>query len=313
MFAYEKVDFHIHYLTSTYKEYLYKQYGAFPDGFPTPAWDLDNQIKFMSGMNIRYALLGMSSPDFCHHNQAETKVLVERSNDEISELLKGYEGKLGYMAALPLPNISDTLSEIERVLERGAKGFSVCTHADGVYLGQPELDPIIERLNERKAIVAIHPTQPSSVPGNVCGGLPIPAMEFLFDTTRTVVNMSGNNIFQRFPDIKWIVPHAGSFLPVLSDRIQVFFDYYDNKPNIFSDLKHVYYDIAGFVEPKLLEMLLRVAPVDHILYGSDFPHTPAESCKMLAISLESTQKLNHQEKLKIFSENASRIQIMSKE
>jgi len=313
MLAYEKVDFHVHYLTPTYKEYLHKQYGAFPDGFPTPAWDLESQLKFMSEMNIKYALLGMSSPDFCHHNQAETKLLVEKNNDEISELLKGYRDNLGYMAALPLPNIEDTLSEIDRTLQHGAKGFSVCTHADGIYLGQPELDPIIGKLNEKEAIVAIHPAQPSSIPGNVCEGLPIPAMEFLFDTTRTVVNMSKNNIFQRFPKIKWIVPHAGSFLPVLSDRIQVFFDYYDNRPNIFNDLKHVYYDIAGFAEPKLLEMLLRVAPVDHILYGSDFPHTPAESCKILATSLEGTQKLNHQEKLKIFSENASQIQIAGEE
>lgn len=47
-------------------------------------------------------------------------------------------------------------------------------------------------------------------------------MEFLFDTTRTIVNMELKGIFKRFSKIKFIVPHAGAFLPLLVDRLDPF-------------------------------------------------------------------------------------------
>lgn len=126
----------------------------------------------------------------------------------------------------------------------------------------------MEKLNEQQAIVTIHPTEATVIPNEVCEGLPIPAMEFFMDTTRTFVNMSQKKIFQRYPDIKWIVPHAGAFLPILSDRIQAFRELSGNKSSFFDDLKQVYFDVAGFAEPKFLEMLLRVAPAENLLYGS---------------------------------------------
>lgn len=37
----------------------------------------------------------------------------------------------------------------------------------------------------------------------------------------------------------------------------------------------LYFDIAGDPEPVALDMLRMVAPDDHIVFGSDFPHSPA--------------------------------------
>ncbi|BCZ48907.1 hypothetical protein psyc5s11_49740 [Clostridium gelidum] len=35
----------------------------------------------------------------------------------------------------------------------------------------------------------------------------------------------------------------------------------------------------------------------HILYGSDFPHTPVTTCKFLSKALENTEKLTAEEKI----------------
>lgn len=304
---YNKIDFHVHYLTPTYREFLMKHFGAFPEGFPTPDWSIESQLKSMDENNIVYSLLGMSSPYFSSTDDDEIKIAVEKNNNEIAEILKGYEDKLGFLAALPLPNIENSLKEIDRALELGAKGFAVNTHSGDIYLGNQKLDLVMEKLNDKKSIVTIHPTEATAIPKDVCEGLPIPAMEFFMDTTRTFVNMSQKNLFKRYPDIKWIVPHAGAFLSVLSDRVQIFFDGFKNGSNIFDDLKHVYFDIAGFAEPKLLEMLLRVSSIDHLLYGSDYPHTPATSVKLLAQALENTNKLNEQEKELAFHKNALKV------
>ena len=66
--------------------------------------------------------------------------------------------------------------------------------------------------------VLIHPTSP------VCWeqtsfGRPRPMLEFLFDTTRAVVNLVLNGTVARHPDLRLIVPHAGATLPVVADRV----------------------------------------------------------------------------------------------
>jgi hypothetical protein len=44
-------------------------------------------------------------------------------------------------------------------------------------------------------------------------------VEFLFDTTRAVVNLALSGVLDQYPAIRWVVPHAGAALPVLADRV----------------------------------------------------------------------------------------------
>ena len=50
---------------------------------------------------------------------------------------------------------------------------------------------------------------------------PFPIMEFFFDTTRAVDNLILHGIVHRYPNLKFIVPHAGAYLPILSDRFAI--------------------------------------------------------------------------------------------
>jgi len=82
---YNKVDFHVHYLTPTYREFLMKHFGAFQEGFPTPDWSIESQLKLMEENNIVYSLLGISSPYFSSNDAEEIKISVEKT---ITRLLK---------------------------------------------------------------------------------------------------------------------------------------------------------------------------------------------------------------------------------
>lgn len=303
----KKIDFHVHYLTSVYRDFLRKQYGEKPEGFQTPQWDLEKQLQMMEENEIAYALLGLSSPYFSFGDQEQNAKLISENNAEIAGLVRPYEKQLGFLAALPLGDTGRALEEIEAALALGAKGFSFNTHLGGVYLGDPRLDPVMEKLNEKKSIVAIHPTKPAQIPEEACREFPIPAMEFFFDTTRTFVNMSRNHLFERYPDIRFIIPHAGALIPLLAQRIQVFFDKEQDHADLYRDLKHVYFDLAGYCEPMQLGLLLQVAPEEHLLYGSDFPYTKPETVKRNRSALEQTEKLDDHQKKKIFWENGSEL------
>ena len=47
-------------------------------------------------------------------------------------------------------------------------------------------------------------------------------IEFIIETTRTVSDLALTNVFDRFPNIRWIFSHGGGALPVIADRIEMF-------------------------------------------------------------------------------------------
>ena len=88
-------------------------------------------------------------------------------------------------------------------------GVVLLTNYDGVYLGDSSLDPVFADLNRRKAVVFLHPAPPASVENTSFGYMPA-LIEFVFDTTRAVTHLVLSGTLERCPDLRLIVPHAGS-------------------------------------------------------------------------------------------------------
>ena len=183
------------------------------------------------------------------------------------------------------------------------------TNYNGIYLGDRRYDEVMQELDDRAALVILHPTQPAVMVPNVNEELSVPAFEYFVETTRTFTNMVLHDTFDRFPNIKWVIPHAGAFLPILADRFESFalmirFADPDRRADMMEDMAHVYFDVAGFSEQKQLEMLLRNVPDTHLVYGSDTPYTAIEACIGQTEALENTAKLTEEQKVKMFTENA---------
>lgn len=235
---------------------------------------------------------------------------MRRVNEEAAQIVSNYPERLGFLATLPLPYMEDSVLEAIHALDAlSADGIGLLTNSGGVYLGDRRYDNLMKELDQRGTLVAIHPTMPAVSVPNVCEGLSIPAMEFFFETTRTFTNMVMMDTFERFPNIKWIVPHAGAFLSVLADRFESFsvmlrFADPDRRADFMADMRHVYFDVAGFSEQKQVELLLKNIDPSHLLYGSDTPYTDIFACIGQAQALEQTDKLTHEQKQMMFTENA---------
>ena len=305
-----KIDFQAHYLPKAYYDFLDEEHLYNPDGFPTPMWDEDFQKEAMDTLGISYALLSLSSPSLYTGDKFRSRALARKVNEEGAAIVERNPGKLGFLATLPLPHVHSSIFEIRYCLdELHADGVGLMTNYGGVYLGDRRLDEVMKELNDRGTLAVMHPTQPAQVIPNVNEEIPIPAFEYFVETTRTFLNMVQHDTFDRFPDIKWVIPHAGAFLPILADRFESFslmlrFADPDRKADIMEDMAHVYYDVAGFSEQKQLEMLLRNVDESHLLYGSDTPYTDLTACIGQADALENTQKLTLPQKQKLFTGNA---------
>lgn len=104
--------------------------------------------------------------------------------------------------------------------------------------------------------------------------------EYPTDTTRAVLNMISNKIMTRYLNVRFVVPHTGSFLPYMLKRFEGISSILSSlglmeKVEVQSEFEKLYFDIAGDLEPVALDMLTMVADRSKIVYGSDYPHSPA--------------------------------------
>ena len=239
----------------------------------------------------------MSADGSIRHN------LARKCNEYTAELVRRRPEQFGFWASLPLPDVAATLEEIPYALNTlHANGVILETNHHGVYLGDPSLDAVFDELNRTKTTVFIHPTSPCT--RNDCttdsGGpshsrvnflpqFPNPMIEFMFDTTRALVNLFMSGTIARCPHITFVIPHAGGAVPPVIQRFCGFATL-TGSADVGVSLEIVketfkrqfYFDLAGFPFPDQIHGILRAVGPEKLLYGSDYPFTPHFLVKSMA-------------------------------
>ena len=302
------VDLHSHFLPPSYMELLSKYNVTRPDDYPVPYWSEEQQLESMDEMGVEYAVLTSASPDISLASPGDTVEYARRVNCEGDELVRKHPDRLALAGTLPLPNVEKSIEEVRFcVKELGVKAFGVHSHARGIYLGCPELDPVLAEINKYGLPVIMHPTTPAAVPENVCRRLPIPVIEFFFESTRVMTNLILNRTLRKFPNIKFVIPHAGACMPLITERVQGVVDLPETPypdVDVLGDLKRLYFDVTGVAEDKRLKALLEIADESHIVYGSDNPHAPIHVRHRTRAYLRDTGLISEETRNKIFYENA---------
>jgi predicted TIM-barrel fold metal-dependent hydrolase len=265
-----KLDVHAHYLPELYRDALRAAGHDQPDGFPyIPEWSAAEHVQVMDRLGIATSYLSVSSPGVL--GDAD---LARAVNEEGRRAVVDHPGRFGLLASLPLPDVDAALAEIVHAGERlDADGFVLLTNVDGTYVGDASFAPVLRELDRRRARVLLHPTSPACWERTSLGR-PRPMLEFLFDTTRAVVDLLLDGTIAAHPDLALIVPHAGAVLPMVADRIRAFASLLAPDVDVLGDLGRLHYDLAGYAVPRQLDALLTLAPRDHLHYGSDYPFTP---------------------------------------
>jgi predicted TIM-barrel fold metal-dependent hydrolase len=265
-----KLDVHAHYLPGLYRDALRAAGHDQPDGFPyIPEWSAEEHVQVMDRLGIETSYLSVSSPGVL--GDAD---LARAVNEEGRRAVVEHPGRFGLLASLPLPDVDAAMAEIAHGSERlDADGFVLLTNVDGTYVGDASFAPILRELDRRRARVLLHPTSPACWERTALGR-PRPMLEFLFDTTRAVVDLLLDGTIAAHPDLELIIPHAGAVLPMVADRIQAFSRLLAPDVDVLGDLRRLHYDLAGQAVPRQLDALRTLTSRDHLHYGSDYPFTP---------------------------------------
>ena len=308
-----QIDLHSHAITQGYLEYIKANGAEMDEGFPIPSWDAERHIAFMDKAGIQTSVLTMPAPQPFFGNAETSAAVCRRYNEECAALKTRYPGRFLFCAALPLPDVSHALKEARYALEvLGADGIKLATNSYGQYLGDPALDTLMAYLDQQNAVIILHPHKPSAVNAKLIADVPLASYEYLAETSRAILNMIAHNVLVRYPHLKVVVPHCGSFLPNALPRFRSLLPVMVKQGimqpvDVDANLSRLYYDLAGAPTDDVLDALLTITTPDHILYGSDYPYVAEPVLFNGKQALEehlASHGLNPQD---IFTDNARRL------
>jgi len=287
-----RIDIHHHLIPPSFAETLQKKGISQIAGASIPVWNSERSIEVMNMNGIQTAILSLSSPGVYFGNIPEAVSLARQCNEFAAELKSKYSGRFGSFAVLPMPFTDLACREATYALDTlNAEGVVLLGSTEGIFLGDTSLDELMEELNKRKAIVFVHPNLHVTsqelklkTPGFM--------VEFICDTTRAAVNLIFSGTLEKYPDIKWILSHAGGFLPYVGWRISLgnlMSEFAGTVPQgVMHYIRRFYYDTALSASPYAMASLKELVDPSHILFGSDFPFAAAP---LIAIEVHALDNL----------------------
>jgi aminocarboxymuconate-semialdehyde decarboxylase len=320
----QKLDIHTHYYTQGFFQKIRENGGEFSFstdptgrsiityngarffGVTAPMTDVSKRIEDMDRVGIDVEVVSLSTPNVFFADAKGQPDVAKMMNDAYAELIAKYPKRFKAFASIPMDAPDAALAELHRAVgDLKLNGVILLSNIRGAALTDKRYRPFFEEANRMRLCIFLHPMIPAaSEPFKeyVLG----PIIGFPFDTTLAVARMCFDGMLKDFPDIKWIVGHAGGAVPYLMERMDSGYrDFAETKvkidqlPSVY--LKRLYYDTVTF-SPHNLHMLRDEVGADHMLMGSDYPHLLGSIEKSVS-SIESLP-IPQAEKQKIFGGNA---------
>jgi len=313
-----KIDAHFHLVPQFFRETVHEVISKSPaGGIDFPEWSPTLALDVMDRQDIAVAITSLAQPGSGFLPGDKAAGFARRCNDYAAELIAQYPKRFGCFGHLPMHDINAAIAEARYCLETlRFEGISLFSSYGDKFLGDPWLDPLMGYLDSRGAVAHVHPALHPSIKSIA---LPWPGfmMEFVFDTTRAVVNLVFSGARERYPNIRFILSHGGGTTPYIAWRLSVspMIDprLKQRSPQaILAGFKTFWYDSALVPAPQPMGALSRVAAKERIVFGSDWPfcneRVVAEEVKALTapdfLAPDTVAMIEHKNALQLFPKRA---------
>lgn len=300
-----RIDTHHHAIPPFYREVLARTGRLDAGGRQLPEWSPEASLSTMAELDVGTAILSVSTPGTAIvSSPADAAKLARDLNDYLAELVAAQPDRFGFFATVPTPHLAESVDEVARALDDlRADGVVLLANSAGTYLGADGQDDLFAALDDRSAVVFIHPGE---LPGPPVEGIVPFAADFLLDTTRAAYLLVRNGICRAYPNIKFVLSHAGGFVPYASHRMAVSItgDTGRGLTDSLDDFASFYFDTALSSSAAALPSLLAFAKPGHVTFGSDWPYAPTAAGKLFAAGLEAYPGLDARGRAAIECDNA---------
>jgi 4-oxalmesaconate hydratase len=245
-----------------------------------------------------------------------TELWTRYVNDLIHRQCELYPDRFRGVAGLPQwrdSSPANCLGELERcVKELGFVGLLLNpdpTEGDGPPppgLGDEFWYPLYEKMCELDVPALIHSA-------SSCQPRESYTLKFINEESIAIISLLDSSVFEKFPDLKIVVSHAGGAIPYQMGRFRSW-AIRRSKPAKFDDmLKQLHFDTCNYSEEGL-SLLFHVCGTDNCMFGTERPgtgsaHNPdwGHDFDDLKPIIERLPNLDDSDRRKIFEENARKL------
>lgn len=288
------IDVHSHYLPKelaralerravpprivTHAGQTFLEYG---EGSMTPLTPVftepDLILAGMDEARIDHAVLSITIPGVDWLDPDDGEEVADAANYETASIVAKYPDRFSGLATVPLQDPERAVAGLQRALGMGLKGVMIYSNVAGARLDEPSCRVFFDAAARLDVPVMLHPTYPLCAPA-VMGGALMEMAGFLFDTTTAALRLVLDGLYERHPGFKFVVPHAGGYIPYFAGRIDYVAGARPGGRGVLREdpskhIKKFYVDtVSG--SPQAVRFCCDFFGSDRVMHGSDHPFWP---------------------------------------
>lgn len=208
------------------------------------------QIISNVNLNPEDYLDPQSASQLCFDSNEKLLQLVEDNSDIF----------YAAVAMVPMNNIPRALEIIKQQVTIDFVGIQLFTRALGKSIADPEFEEIFAAMAKSDLPIFLHPVFDQRKPDNNI------TFSWEYELTQAMYQIVKAGYFEKYPNLKIIVHHAGAMVPFFAGRIK-----YTMSEQEYTDFQKFYVDTAILGNPKALDLAVDFFGKNHVLFGTDAP------------------------------------------
>ncbi|MEY9931125.1 2,3-dihydroxybenzoate decarboxylase [Catenulispora sp. GP43] len=271
------------------------------------------RLPEMDANGIAMQVLSLTVPGIeADENAARAVANAGFVNDYLADVVRDHPDRFAAFAALPLQDPDAAVRELQRAVgELGLRGALVNDHVQGRYLDDPAFDQVWAALAELGVPLYLHPGMPPADAWHVLAGHPEmygALWSWQAETGGHAMRVVLSGVFDRHPEARMILGHAGEFLPFQLSRFDSRYATLTvpaplrREPSAYFG-ENVQVTTSGILAPAAVKALVDVLGPDAVLFAVDYPY---ESTSAAVAALEQAA-IPFADKEKVAFGNARRL------
>ncbi len=240
-------------------------------------------------------------------------------NDQLSQACGDNPGRFAGFAMLPMLEPEAASAELERAVKGlGFVGALINNHSDGTFYDDEKYWKVFEKAIELDVPIYIHPSFPSqqmlshykgNYPDKVALNLSIAAWGWHSETGLHILRLFASGLFDKLPKLKLIIGHDGEMLPFMLDRtLPLSKTWGQRKRDLLTVWReNIWVTTSAMFSEAPLACLLKVSPIENIMYSVDYPFASNEKGLAFVKQLEQSDLLTAEQLEMICHGNAERL------
>ncbi len=232
-----------------------------------------NQLAMQRKRGIDLTLFSPQASAMEHHvpDPATAVAWARACNDLVARVVALFPDSFAGVCQLPQTpdgSLDGCVAELRRCVEE--LGFVGCNlnpdPSGGRWTSPPLTDerwfPLYEAMVELDVPAMIH------VSASCCPGVHTLGAHYLNADTTAFMQLVEGNLFERFPGLRFVIPHGGGAVPYHWGRYRGLADRLGRPPLETHVLANVFFDTCVYHQPGI-DLLARVIPADNVLFASE--------------------------------------------